>query len=409
MIKTYSTLAVVFLVALVGSLVHAQEPSVSEAELMQRYAALCKVWGTVRYQHPYLAYKDIDWDSALIKTLPNVEAAKTSDEFAAAVQSMLDVLQDPVTRVVNASGLANVPTFPLEGNKPAAEKWFTQLEDGVLTIDVSSIPDANRLRGPIPQLTELRDEITKAQGLIFDCRRVWLISPAVQESVLQLACAKEVRSIGQRHVVHSGYVTQTGISSGDYYSAWETEFATSFTPRSDHHPPKSVWLVSEQFTVPEIALALQQIGEALIVVQGHALQDLVVRQSRLPLADGYEVWMRMSERITPENNVYTFQADAEVAADADFGFDGPAYKSGLALLKNPQLSKRGDAGGAAQPLPTAVFRQDKSYSDMRYPDREYRLLGLFRFWNVIHYFYPYKHLLDRTTDSALISCRAATC
>jgi hypothetical protein len=38
---------------------------------------------------------------------------------------------------------------------------------------------------------------------------------------------------------------------------------------------------------------------------------------------------------------------------------------------------------------------------MAAPSREYRLLGLFRVWNVIHYFFPYKHLMDRTWDSVL--------
>jgi C-terminal processing protease CtpA/Prc len=38
---------------------------------------------------------------------------------------------------------------------------------------------------------------------------------------------------------------------------------------------------------------------------------------------------------------------------------------------------------------------------MVYPQREYRLLALFRFWNVIHYFYPYKELLDQDWDTVL--------
>jgi C-terminal processing protease CtpA/Prc len=38
---------------------------------------------------------------------------------------------------------------------------------------------------------------------------------------------------------------------------------------------------------------------------------------------------------------------------------------------------------------------------MVYPSREYRLLALFRFWNVIHFFYPYKSLLDQDWDTVL--------
>jgi C-terminal processing protease CtpA/Prc len=38
---------------------------------------------------------------------------------------------------------------------------------------------------------------------------------------------------------------------------------------------------------------------------------------------------------------------------------------------------------------------------MSFPTEEYRLLALFRFWNVINYFYPYKRLTDRPWSSVL--------
>ena len=82
-----------------------------------RIARLCKVWGTVRYLHPYLAYKDIDWDAALIKSLPKVRAAKDTDEFAQIVQEMLDALGDPTTRV------SRKPVLPkLGADKPITRK-----------------------------------------------------------------------------------------------------------------------------------------------------------------------------------------------------------------------------------------------------------------------------------------------
>ena len=56
---------------------------------------------------------------------------------------------------------------------------------------------------------------------------------------------------------------------------------------------------------------------------------------------------------------------------------------------------------AAPGAATHVWRPDKKYDDMHYPDVDYRLLALFRFWNVIHYFYPYQHLLDDDWDTIL--------
>ena len=51
-------------------------PAADFPEILQaRLAGLCKLWGAVKYFHPYLVYKDIDWDQALIETLPKVRQA----------------------------------------------------------------------------------------------------------------------------------------------------------------------------------------------------------------------------------------------------------------------------------------------------------------------------------------------
>src|SRR5688500_6694373 len=82
-----------------GTPVRADTPA-ADKERTERLARVGRLWGTVRYFHPHLAYKDIDWDAALVKALPKVTAARTDEEYAAAVQGMLDALGDPATRVI---------------------------------------------------------------------------------------------------------------------------------------------------------------------------------------------------------------------------------------------------------------------------------------------------------------------
>jgi hypothetical protein len=95
----------------------------AEREQVERLANVCKVWGTCRYLHPYLAYKDIDWDAALIKALPNILAAKQEEEYAAAVQTMLEALGDPATRVVPKSTPGGLAT-----GKPGDTKLLSWVE-----------------------------------------------------------------------------------------------------------------------------------------------------------------------------------------------------------------------------------------------------------------------------------------
>jgi C-terminal processing protease CtpA/Prc len=55
------------------------------------------------------------------------------------------------------------------------------------------------------------------------------------------------------------------------------------------------------------------------------------------------------------------------------------------------------APGAGNP----EFINENSYQEMLYPDDGFRLLALYRYWNIINYFFPYKHLIDGDWNSIL--------
>jgi hypothetical protein len=75
-----------------------------------RLAGLARVWGTVKYFHPYLAYREIDWDRALIEAIPKVNAARTPADYQNAINEMLVVLNDKSTRAEReASAQMTVP------------------------------------------------------------------------------------------------------------------------------------------------------------------------------------------------------------------------------------------------------------------------------------------------------------
>ena len=48
-----------------------------------------------------------------------------------------------------------------------------------------------------------------------------------------------------------------------------------------------------------------------------------------------------------------------------------------------------------------VFVNEKSYSHILRPDAGLRLLALYRYWNMIQYFFPYKHLTDKNWNDVL--------
>ncbi len=48
------------------------------------------------------------------------------------------------------------------------------------------------------------------------------------------------------------------------------------------------------------------------------------------------------------------------------------------------------------------FYNEKNYAEHPFPNTVSRLIALFRFWNVIEYFFPYKYLIDDNWDNILI-------
>ena len=54
-----------------------------------------------------------------------------------------------------------------------------------------------------------------------------------------------------------------------------------------------------------------------------------------------------------------------------------------------------------EPVGKIKITNEPVYKNFDYPSEEFRLLGLFKYWNIIEYFYPYKYLTDQDWDSVL--------
>ena len=49
----------------------------------------------------------------------------------------------------------------------------------------------------------------------------------------------------------------------------------------------------------------------------------------------------------------------------------------------------------------AFITNEPSYKEMLYPELPYRLLALFRYWNIVNYFFPYRELCDQKWSTVL--------
>src|SRR5512143_1697119 len=95
-----SITAVLAAFSLAASRASAQTSAAADSVRIARLASLGRLWGAIKYFHPALVSRPIDWDSALVAAIPRVRAATNRAEFAAAIDTMLAALGDPLTHVV---------------------------------------------------------------------------------------------------------------------------------------------------------------------------------------------------------------------------------------------------------------------------------------------------------------------
>lgn len=57
--------------------------------------------------------------------------------------------------------------------------------------------------------------------------------------------------------------------------------------------------------------------------------------------------------------------------------------------------------GAKPGIGNPDFKNENPYASMPYPDEGFRLLALYRYWNMIQYYFPYKDVIDKDWDDVL--------
>ena len=365
------------------------QTATADSARIERLAALGRLWVSIKYFHPWLAYRPIDWDAALATAVPLVNAARDRAGYAAAVQRMLDALGDPVTRVQREDSRARSASQ----GEPDPRSWWTR--DSVLIVSLRNPADLDDFNRAIDRLTAIADTVRAARRVVFDLRGAgedaiafdWVLE---ESRILSLFTASPVRAPEQRGRLHSGFVPEAGTSSGGYYSGFYTVDGATLMPGDDTVAARSaVILVNEDSYIPSGMLALREAGRARIVAEGSASDAGVVRTYGWRLPDSVEASIRLTELLSAGAQV-TSVADTVVPADAGLA-------AGVAAFTRPPRAR---TGARAWPRARALARPD-STADPAYPELPHRLLAAFKIWAIGQYFFPYRDLMNDQWDSVL--------
>jgi C-terminal processing protease CtpA/Prc len=405
-VHAISRARVCFVVLLCATLLRATsfaqpQPSAEEARRVERLAALGKLWGAIKYFHPYLGYRaDIDWDKAAVEAIAKVNQAKNSADYANAVDEMLKVLGDPATKVAGVTGASGAGA----AGSAASDPSFRTVGDGVLLVSLKNFGAHLDFNGLLMKTRALAQEIPKAKAVIFDLRRPAPLTED-QEGASSIVfdytnlagslTATPVSAPGERRRMHVGFVPQRGGTSGGYESAFFTAQRAMISPGGAKDVP-AVFLVNRNSETPPAALALQAAGKAAIVAEGPIDDSSFVTTQKMKLADGIEAQVRLGELIYADGTSGV-AADETVPESPATGEQNPAWQRALALAGNFKTATASRARVAA----SGSVLSEKPYASMTYPAREYRVLAAFRIWTVINYFFPYKDLMGEDWDAVL--------
>ena len=379
-----------------GSAQLGAQTAASDSVRLERLSALGRLWVSIKYFHPWLAYRSIDWDAALVAVVPRVSAAPDRAGYAAAVQQMLDVLGDPVTRVERE----RQPEPPPSRGEPDPRSWWTG--DSVLVVSLRNSTDLADFNRTIERLAGITDTVHGARRVIFDLRAPsreetdleWVLG---ESGILSLFTTSPVRAPDQRGRLHSGFVPEDGSTSGGYYSGFYTVDGASL-PAGDSTADRrtAVILINESSYVPQGMLALREAGRARIVADGAASEAGVVRTYRWRLPDSLEVTIRLTE-LMPAVGQAPSLSDT-VVRRMEGGRDVGLAAALAAFARPPSPAEVGPRAWSPAGAPAS---QRDSVTSPGYPTLAYRFMAAFKIWAVGQYFFPYRDLMNERWDDAL--------
>lgn len=145
-----------------------------DAVAIERLSGLCRLWGAVKFLHPSLAYRAVDWDAALITAIPRILEATSTDDYHQALDHLLATLDDPLTGMHTLAPPAGAARAggPAHRDTDQAEPRLRWTEDRAALLVAR---DLRAVAWPAHAgvLGRLLTEAAGATALVLDLRGAW--------------------------------------------------------------------------------------------------------------------------------------------------------------------------------------------------------------------------------------------
>ena len=363
---------------------------------IERIAKVSQLWGHLKYFHPYLSDKIIDWESAYTEHIDGVIKAESREDFGEAVQKMLDPLNDPSTRVLMDQKTSRGMS---ESNDTIKYPTITFVQDSLLLFSLRDYSDMEDFYHVRSQFLSLMQKAPQSKGIIFDIRG--LTDAGEMKGYLSYYFGffekyfsdEAFQLPGLRARLHDGFAPESGGTSGGYYSGLYTKEQKTIIPGPQSFNKPMVFIANEYAEIPMVALGLQLANRAKIISTYPLTDASVVETTRFPLEESLEVSVRLNE-LPPE---YEMKADYLFSTSTE---DQEILNIASQILRgeNPDLETGSYSEKKSSPAPQKEANESANTS---YPDLEQRLLAAAKIWTVIDYFFAYQDLMEDDWNEVL--------
>ena len=356
--------------------------------------ALGILWAKIDTFHPFLAYRKIDWDGALISALDTFFSSGVETSYREIVTEMLVVLEDPLTYV----HVENSPLSFEVKNEPQIARQLLRVENGIAIFDLRCL-QLGESWSIKEEFRDLIQNLTDVNSVLFDlrghCSTTWDdLEVLFDDTMASFLCNVDVLGPTVRSRSHSGFAPEIG-DWGYYYSTFSVRHAKQFKAGIESLNLPTFFLVNEYSRLPQVAVAMQCGGANSNVVSD---KHFVYHQENiattvLDLPNTLKVQLRLEE--------------SQFACGAATFDPAKKFDTDLGIHANITTILDWISGGAPEKIEACSkvympgLKSSKTFSPIPFPRLEDRLLAAFRIWGIINYFFPYKDLMNRNWDLVL--------
>ncbi len=382
------------------------DKKVWDQQAISRVSDVGRLWGVIKYFHPEILNGNLDPDRLLLDNINPLLKNPTQQNFLVTVNKMLLMLHDTSSRIltpVNAHSYHYQPIKTAPSLKDVKYLAFPQIAfEKEQSLDSYFSGSVSESKSFIIDLRNL--ESNDPLGIK---QYQQLVQPLIASVINETLVLPMVRSVYYHAMLRQDFQDELDVIPSDKRESdpnywYQERFGYKNTSQGAYilakpdlnYLNKRFCFIVNQFDNPntlKALLALRNKNLCNLIFDGPMPDYLSGDFYTMNLSDDVVVKVKVAERIY-ENGTAGTSVDL----------------NGQSLTQDEILQKA--ASLLAQPVSLRVQNQlnnvvirlpQQAYAEDLYPETKLRLLGLFNFWNVIHYFCPNKKLISGSWDEAL--------